>query len=306
MNRVFFIVLFLLSGFHADHARAQPKYTPQELVERLTADTHWSAELELAKRFGEAREAIMAGLKHSNPAVRRSLVGLITRSRDRSFYPELLLLAKDPDRGVRQDVLEAAIEWGGDNGRQIAREMLQDIAPANRGAAVMALWKLDRTNALPEIIHIVEADTDTARAGVAVLILARRGDIRVREKAVELTKSAFESTRADAVESLGYIGSASDIVLLKSIVDSRTESRRVKTEAWRAANQLEFELKGEAEKRAILVDSLRSADRMKRRWAAVEYIRRGDAASLQILRDVSKDRTHPGRGEAMDALDANK
>lgn len=306
MNRVFFVVSFLLSGFHVDHAWAQPQYTPQELVERLAGETRWSAEEELAKRFSEAREAVRAGLKHPNPSVRRGLIKLIKSSHDQSFYPDLLALMKDSDAGVRGDVLEAAIVWGGDLGGRIVNAMLSDEAPNNRSSAVMGLWRLDRKNALPEMSRMVEADTDTARVGVAVLILAAQGDRSVRLKALELTRAIHESTRKDAVESLGYIGEASDIELLKSIGASKTERIRVRGAAKRAEVQLKFELKGSAEKHAILLDSLRSEDLMKRRWAAGVLLRRGDEVSMRVLQDASKDRTHPGWAEAADALSVDK
>lgn len=306
MNRALIFVLCLLSGFHARHAWAEPQYTAQELIERLAGETRWSAEEELAKRFSETREAVRAGLKHPNPSVRRGLIRLIESSHDQSFYPDLLALTKDLDAGVRGEVLQVAIEWRGDLGKQIVNTMLSDEAPNNRGSAVIGLWKLDQKNALPEMSRIVEADTDTARVGVAVLILAARGDRRVRLKALELTRAIHESTRKNAVESLGYIGEASDIELLKSISASKTERIRMRGAAMRAEVQLKFELKGAAEKHAILLDSLRSEDLMKRRWAAGVLLRRGDEVSKRVLQDASKDRTHPGWAEAADALSVDK
>lgn len=304
MKTNFFVILSLMLGVNVQRAQAQ--HTPQELIERLAGDTHWTAVPELSRRFGEAREEIRSGLKHTNPVIRRRLIKIIRSSHDLSFYPDLIALTKDMDAGVRGDVLQAARDWGGDSGRQIVREMLSDGAANNRGSAVSGLWDIDRTNALPEIKRIVETDSDTVRAGVAVLILAERGDRSVRGKALELTKATSFATRKNAAESLGYIGDASDLGVLKSMGDSPTEDRFVKLAAKRAVVQLEFELKPPAEQQTILNDSLRNANRMKRRWAVGILIRRGDANSLRILDEVSKDPTHPGSGEAMDALDANK
>lgn len=286
----------------AQRGAAAAQFTPRELVDQLGSERVLEAYSDLSEHFTENRPEIMAGLQHSNPRVRRRIIMLLHSKRNPAFFSDVRPLIHDPDPRVRGEVLDFASGLMGQAGKETLYIGLEDLDPVNRSGAVRSLGLMGGPNELALLNKLVNASTDTAMVGTAILVLASKGEKRVRARAIELLDSSEGFTRTNLIEALGYVGNADDLELLQTIATSSSEKRIIRTDAKRAIARLTFQLKNETAKHVEILEALRSEDFIKRRWAAGELMRRGDKASIAILKKAAGDPAHPGVAEASDAL----
>lgn len=293
--------------------------TARYVVTALDAEdprTREAAHHALLKMGRSAVKPLTAALRHSEPAIRASIVPLVAKTGDPSAATALSASLSDPDAGVREAAARAleemqwhpkenvdrarlaialqqwerVVEFGKSAVRPLI-EVLADVRRKVRLAAAQVLGEIADPRAVDALIPLLSDDfTEVARA--AVHALGMIGDRRAVDPLIRCLGE--RELCPDAVEALGRLADPRAIHPL--VASTRNHGRNLTHKVMMALAQIG------RESLDVLIESLDDMDRQVRRMAAEALGETGDMRCRDRLEAAAMDRDPDVRQAASIAL----
>lgn len=168
-----------------------------------------------------------AAMKTASPEVRGEIIDMLAKRGDKSAYPSIAEAVSDPDSGVRQSAIDAAVRLKGAGSLPTLLTHLEqsrdpgDIAAVKRSCAL-----LPASRVIPPAVDALPRLTPPACA-VVIDVLAGYGTQVPAAPLLALCRSEHSMVRLAALKALGSVGAKEDQAqLIALLLSAKTETEQ--------------------------------------------------------------------------------
>lgn len=178
--------------------------------------------------FGHSDEAVAVlnkGLEDDNEDIRKASIQISKRLKDDRLFEGLKkIVVSNQALAIRREAFSAAAlnrkhpELGG-----LISRVINDAAPELKVQALRTLLRLKGSDAIPKLKAALKDNSDLVKIHAA-FNLSELGNTAGHEVARAAVRHSNKAIRATAVETLGLLGSQSDLVIISSLAENKSES----------------------------------------------------------------------------------